>query len=35
MAEEADSIAAALAAARVIIAKRKGDVNKNFLKKQN
>ena len=35
MAEEADSIAATLAAARVIIAKRRGDVNKNFLKNQN
>ena len=35
MEEEADSIAAALAAARVIIAKRRGDVNKNFLKKRN
>ena len=35
MAEEADSIAATLAAARIIIAKRRGDVNKNFLKNQN
>ena len=35
MAEEADSIAATLAAVRIIIAKRRGDVNKNFLKNQN
>ena len=35
MVEEADSIAATLAAARVIIAKRRGDVNKNFLENQN